>query len=107
MSGASFAETLRESLRLEILRTLASRQCPESTLAEHLLGDQARQAGLSVSLDQVRTACQWLNDQGLVVRQPVSSGVAIVTLTDAGLDCAHGRALVPGVARPRPGQVIV
>lgn len=59
--------------------------------------------GHSVSLDAIRADLAWLAEQGLVTSD-VHADVTVATLTERGNDVAKGRATVPGVARPAPGQ---
>jgi hypothetical protein len=59
--------------------------------------------GHSVSLDIVRADLSWLKEASLVTVD-VQADVTVATLTERGADVANGRANVPGVARPAPGQ---
>lgn len=100
----SWAERTREESRLRILRRLRE-QADYSAPAAILQEDLERQ-GLTLSMAAVRTAVAWLNEQGLVIAQTVGdSGIVIATATEAGIDVASGRSLVPGVARIRPGEI--
>lgn len=63
------------------------------------LREQIGLVGYSVSLDRLQTDCAWLAEMGLITW---SNDVA--TLTDRGADVVLGRAQVPGVKRPEPGQ---
>ncbi|SIQ95947.1 hypothetical protein SAMN05421829_108148 [Aromatoleum tolulyticum] len=64
------------------------------------LREQIGLVGYTVSLDRVATDCAWLAEQGLVEWKN-----DVATLTDRGSDVATGRAQVPGVKRPEPGQL--
>ena len=63
------------------------------------LREQLALVGYHTSLDRLSTDCAWLAEQGLADW----SGI-VATLTDRGSDVVLGRAQVPGVKRPEPGQ---
>ena len=63
--------------------------------------------GHGVSRDQLLADLAWLAEQGLVAcdcLKPGGNGCTVATLTPRGLDVALGRAVVPGVKRPLPGD---
>ena len=97
----SFADHLAEDRRLRILRLLA--EAPGYEANQVLLSNALSMFGHMVSADVVATDCAWLAEQGLVERQTMS-GIEIVRITARGVDVAMGRAVVPGVQRPRPGE---
>lgn len=97
----SFAEVVESARRLAVLRSLAS--APEYTLPEATVRESLKAHGLAASSDQMAAAAAWLDEQRLLMRQPVGA-THLLTLTGRGLDVAEGTALVPGVDRPRPGQ---
>ena len=99
----NFAEAVREAARLQALRTLAN--APDYTAADSLLQRALQSEGVAVSMASLRVELGWLNENGFVVTQRAggATGVTIATLTDRGLDVAHGLSFPPGVARPRPG----
>jgi len=72
---------------------------PAYMLPARALREQIGLVGYSVTLDRMHTDCAWLAEQGLI---EFSNEVAI--LTDRGADVVLGRAQVPGVKRPEPGQ---
>ena len=83
-----FAEILREDRRICLLRSLG---CVPERRASHLvLHEVLDSLGHGVSRDQLLADLAWLAEQGLV--------------TPRGLDVALGRAVVPGVKRPLPGD---
>jgi len=45
----------------------------------------------------------WLQDLGLLSIEKVGQ-MAIATITQRGADVAEGRAVIPGIRRPRPGE---
>lgn len=96
----SFAEAETADRRLVVLRVLQS--CADYTSNEFVLVESIGQFGHRVGADRLRTDLAWLEEQGLVIAQR-PSGVWVVTLTARGDDVASGRAMVPGVKRPRPG----
>jgi len=79
---------------------LALVMAPAYMMPARGLREQIGLVGYMVSLDRLTTDCAWLAEQGLV---EWTNDVA--TLTDRGADVALGRAQVPGVKRPEPGQV--
>jgi hypothetical protein len=103
-SGINFAERVRQTIRLEILRCLAS--APDYTTTDGPLHAHLVACGLSCSHAALRTLLAGLDDQGLVVGQRAGgeNGVWMATLTEAGEDVAAGRSRVPGIARPGPGS---
>lgn len=95
----SYAQTVRQHLRLTILRLLADD--PDYTLNDSIITDLTPDYGFSPSRDQVRTELAWLRDQGLV-RFDDDKSIIIAELTQTGADVAVGRAANPGVKRPSP-----
>lgn len=71
------------------------------TLPERGLRAQVEAVGYIASLDVLRADIAWLSDIGLVDRLELDH----VRLTDRGLDIVLGRAQVPGVRRPEPGEL--
>lgn len=74
---------------------------PAYTLPHRALRAQVEGVGYAVSLDLLRADVAWLGEVGLV--DPLELDHA--RLTDRGLDIALGRAQVPGVRRPEPGEL--
>lgn len=64
------------------------------------LREQIGLVGYVVSLDRLRIDCAWLGEMGLINWQ---NDVAM--LSDRGADVVLGRAQVPGVKRPEPGEM--
>lgn len=62
---------------------------------------QVEAIGYTISLDLLRADIAWLSEMGLV--DPLE--LDHVRLTDRGLDIVLGRAQVPGVRRPEPGEL--
>ena len=95
----NYEQTIREHLRLTILRLLA--EDPDYTINDSLITDLTGGYGFTPSRDKVRTELAWLKEQGLVTtdNDPV---ILIATLTERGADVALGRVRVPGIKRPSP-----
>ncbi len=97
----SFERLLNEDRRLMALRLLA--EDPGYQLNVYVLRPALQALGHTVSHDKVATDLAWLEEQGLVTVGE-SSGVTVGKLTARGADVAAGRATVPGVKRPEPGE---
>jgi hypothetical protein len=97
----SYEQLVAEHLRITILRLLledTGYSCNES-----LLLDAVEDYGFEPSRDKLRTQLAWLAEQGLITLGG-SDSCQVATLTARGEDAAKGRAKVPGVKRPRPGE---
>ncbi|AAU90971.1 conserved hypothetical protein [Methylococcus capsulatus str. Bath] len=90
-----------EQRRLVILRRLI--RAPAYTLDQTVLAKALALEGLAVSRDRLKTDLAWLAEQDLIVGQQ-PGGVWVATLTHRGLDVAKGLTVMPGVARPEPGE---
>ena len=97
----SFAELMTEDRRLVLLRLLG--EAPGGKANSYVLASGLRSMGHDCSQDQVETDAAWLAEQGLVKVEELES-VRIVQLRSRGADVAAGRARVPGVKRPVPGE---
>ncbi len=73
---------------------------PAYMMPARALREQIGLVGYQVSLDRLATDCAWLHEQGLA-----TWAGDVATLSDRGADVVLGRAQVPGVKRPEPGQV--
>ncbi|HEY0464577.1 MAG TPA: hypothetical protein VGC79_10225 [Polyangiaceae bacterium] len=94
----TFADSLRETRRLTILRLLSEQNA-------YMANSSVLQAGLhhlgvSSGRDDVLTDLAWLKDQGLVDLREAVEGVQIATLRSRGQEVANGHVAVPGVTRP-------
>lgn len=89
-------------VRLRMLQLLAAASEYTQPIAA-LGGSLVTQYGHALSSDRLAVETAWLDDNGLLIRRPVGA-TAILVITARGLDVALGRAEVPGVARPRPGE---
>lgn len=98
---SKLAKLVSEDRRLAILRILkgSTEYRANLYLIQRLLAD----IGHSAALDTINTDLAWLAEQGLLEMETVG-GVGIPQLIARGLDVAWGRAVVPGVARPMPGD---
>lgn len=97
---SNFAEHVAADRRLVILRLLE--QAPDYRGNAYLLQRALDTFGHAVGLDRLNTDLAWLAEQDLVRCEQVG-GVTIASLAQRGVDVAHGRVVVPGVARPAPG----
>jgi len=97
--GKSFQETLKEHLRITVLRLLDEQA--DYSLNESLINDLSTGFGFNPSRDRLRTELAWLEEQGLVENDDMG-GLIVATLTQRGADVATGRVTVPGVKRPNP-----
>ena len=52
--------------------------------------------------DQVLADLAWLRDVQVLTTSQLSA-LTLATITQRGVDVAHGRAAVPGIKKPRPG----
>lgn len=86
--------------RAAILRLLHDQ--PGFRSNDGVLQDLLVAIGLSVSRDLVNTELAWLEEQGLLSLESIDGPVTVATLTQRGIDCAMGHAVVPGVKRPDP-----
>ena len=97
MSG--FADLKTADMRLVILRLLA--EDPGYSVNESVLQSVLPEFGHTVSRDRIRTELRWLEEQGLVNNQQITT-VLVAKLTGRGVDVANGAARVDGVKRPSP-----
>lgn len=97
---SNFAEHFAEDRRLVILKVIEG--APGYTANEFILQATLARFGHSVPLDRIRTDLAWLAEQDLVTVSGAKLNVA--TATPRGLDVAAGRATLPGVKRPQPGD---
>jgi hypothetical protein len=95
-----FNEFARENRRLVVLQMLA--EDADYAANEHVLRRGADAYGHSISQDTLRGDIAWLTEQGLITTDTVGSTTLVAKITARGLDVAQGRAIVPGVQRPRP-----
>lgn len=93
-------ETLTTEARRRAL-LVALNVATQFSLLPRALRAQLDAIGHAVSLDRLYTECAWLAEQGLVTIYPEGP----VRLTDRGADVVQGTSVVPGVARPEPGEL--
>ena len=96
-----FKEVMAEDRRLVLLRLL--NDAPGAKANTYVLATGLRAMGHECSQDQAETDAAWLEEQGLVSVDKLD-GVRVVQLRSRGADVAEGRARVPGVKRPVPGE---
>lgn len=98
----SFADHMVADRRLTMLRVLLSSVSYSSNTTA--LQTMTARLGYSVSQDRIQTDVGWLVEQGLATTEDIA-GLLVVTLTQRGQDVVERRVIVPGVARPRAGEV--
>ena len=100
-----FAEILQKERHNCLQRALGG--MPERRANHLVLYEVLESLGCGVSLDLLLAELAWLEEQGLVgcdCLKPGGCGCTVATLTPRGWDVAVGRAVVPGVKRPLPGD---
>lgn len=95
----SYPQLVTEDRRLSILLLLEA--SPGGSGNEALLHSALADFGHTPSHDQVRIDLAWLAEQGLATTRD-THGLVVATITARGQDVAWGRAVVPGVKKPRP-----
>ncbi len=95
MSGLTLQDRITHARRLRILQLLA--ESPGYEASQELL----YQALENASMTAVSSDLSWLTECGLTTRRAISE-LALARLTTRGMDVAHGRERVDGVARPTP-----
>ncbi len=93
-----YADFIRADVRLVILRILS--ELPMYRANSSVLRMALDNYGHNWSRDQVKTELAWLQEQSLITTE-LMDPVLVATLTERGQDVATGRAIVPGIARPR------
>ena len=96
---SKYANFLSEDRRLVILRSLNEMGGYEAN--ESIINQCLESYGHHVSRDTVRSELAWLDEQQLISVRDVS-GYMVAKLTARGADAATGKAIVPGVKKPRP-----
>lgn len=96
-----YSQMISADRRLVVLQALA--EDPGYSHNESVLQSILEMFGHQVSRDQLRTMLAWLAEQGLVTTCDVGN-IIVAELTSRGADVAAGRATVPGVRRPAPGN---
>lgn len=89
-----------EDRRLVLLKALAS--SAQYRANGYLLRRFAEQLGHTASADRIAGDMAWLAEAGLCTLAQPAPDVTVATITARGLDVAEGRAVHPGVAKPRP-----
>lgn len=96
----SYAAAITEDRRLSILLLLDA--SPGGVANEALLQAALAEFGHNPSADQVLADLAWLRDVQVLTTSQLSA-LTLATITQRGVDVAHGRAVVPGIKKPRPG----
>lgn len=95
------AEHKREDRRLLILKALASEN--DYAISDMVLRSLLEEYGHTESSDTIRTDIAWLKEQGLVTTTTMGT-LTIAKVHSRGVDVAEGRAIIPGIRRPRAGE---
>jgi hypothetical protein len=93
----------RNDLRMLILGILYKE--PQYTANQETILRRLDQFGVVASRAHVRTELAWLAGIDAVIDK-ACGGVAIATLTDSGAEHVEGRALIPDIRPPRPGEIV-
>jgi hypothetical protein len=96
----NFDQYQTEDRRLVLLKGLAA--AAQYRANGYLLRRFADQVGHTASADRISADLAWLAEAGLITTEATAPDVTVATLTARGLDVADGRAVHPGVAKPRP-----
>ncbi len=89
-----------EDRRLVLLKALAA--AAQYRANAYLLRRFCDQVGHTASADKIAGDLAWLAEAALLTTAAPAPDVVVATLTTRGLDVAEGRAVHPGVAKPRP-----
>jgi len=92
----------REDIRFEILALLYAE--PGYTANQETLLAALHGKGIQTTRAQVRNEMAWLGGVDAVVLRE-SGGVDIATLTDTGAEHVEGYRAIPGIRKPRPGEI--
>lgn len=98
MTGDYLTSTFLPALRLLVLRLLFEQVSEEANDSLLVAGVQATRE-LAASADQVRQACDWLAEAGLVEREDLGR-FRLYRLLERGRDFMARRVRVDGIARP-------
>lgn len=97
-----YTTLVTEDRRLAILRLLSEEG--DYAINDSVLQTALEQLGHGESRAVVRTDLAFLQEVGLLTVDVVVGGVHVARLNGRGADVAAGRAVVPGVKRPAPGE---
>ena len=99
--STAYRDRVAEDLRLAMLQIVDG---AGASTNHRILHAELPGVGHSVGADRLRTELAWLSEQGLMDLGGTDSAITVATLTERGLDAAHGRITVPGVRRPAPHE---
>lgn len=96
----AYKDFIAEDRRLAELRFLAEEN-------DYALNDSVMQTALELighanSREVVRADFAWLQEMGLIEVEIIKEHIHVARLKSRGIDVANGRAMVPGVKKPRP-----
>jgi len=95
----TFEETMKQDLRLVLLRTLNEQ--PAFTCNESILNDIVKTYGHNKSRNHIKAQLRWLADTDAIEVKEVE-GFLIATLKRNGQDHIEGLAIIDGIKRPGP-----
>ena len=98
--GTPFSDYVARDRRLQILILLAEQG--DATLNETLILEGLTLMGHRLGRDRLRATIAWLQEVEAVELRMIA-GLAIITLTPAGLDHVMRRTRIPGIAQPPLG----
>jgi len=101
MKDNNVKRILQEDRRLVILRLLCA--TAGYSLNNFVLHSALNESGHSVSHALMETELFWLEEQGLLSKNQVSSDLYVLKATPRGIDVAKGCLIFPGVKQPEPG----
>lgn len=96
----NYAAYETEDRRLALLKGLAA--AAQYRANAYLLSRFCVMVGHTVSADRIAADLAWLAEAGLLSTEQPAPDVVVATISARGLDVAEGRAVHPGVAKPRP-----
>lgn len=100
MSATTAARVVEQDRRQAILAALLV--APGYTMARSSLRRRLEMVGYLASMDALAIDLSWLDETAGLVEQ---LELDAVRLTERGADVVIGRASVPGVTRPSPGEI--
>jgi len=93
----------RTDLRLRILLVLRAQSGYVAN--QEVIVAALHEQGHAINRDQLHIELAWLDQQADCLVDKVSGGVHIATLTGDGLEVVEGLREIPGIRRPRPGEL--
>ncbi len=92
-------DELSSQVRLAILQ--ACEAMPARALHEYVLLERIAALGLGTTTDTLHIELAWLRNEARLLTLDEVAFATVARLTPRGVEVALGRAICPGVARPR------